>query len=139
MATSTLLLATRFALVWRKVQALSLSLPHLNFLKYSNHLFTDCPANSFTSFAGMTACILCAPGYYQDLTGQSTCDTACPPGTYSQHSSNNTQVWTTGAPDIAPLAESSLPNTNLSCIPCPPGYYSNRTASPICKVLLGVF
>jgi hypothetical protein len=80
----------------------------------------------------MTECISCAPGRYQDFFAQTSCENVCPPGTYAR-GSNVTQAWEGDAADVAPLAENEIPSTNQSCIPCPPGYYSDRNSSTVCK------
>ena len=102
---------------------------------------TLAPAGSFVPSAGATAATLCAPGFYQSLTGQISCDSApagsfapvagsaaatlCAPGFYQ---SLTGQISCDPAP-----AGSFVPVTGASvAILCAPGTYQSITGQIVC-------
>lgn len=122
-----------------------------------------CPQGTFNDQIGQNNCIKCPPGYFQNLTGQTTCQ-VCPQGTYSDEygssvckkcnpgnyqdqfqqtsclkcplGTSNSNIGSSSISDCILCLEGTFsPFEGLHyCIPCGLGYFSNNTGQTICSI-----
>jgi hypothetical protein len=108
---------------------------------------SECTTGTFAEAPGSSACKSCVTSTFQNLTGQSFCydcdvvfevspsgSSSCTYCNYTQgllRNSNKSvsQCSNCGAGDILEIFNP----LNLSCIHCPPGFYSQNTSSTVCN------
>jgi len=85
-----------------------------------------CPAGSFSVITGASSnatCIPCPAGTFQSMAGATACSLLCPAGTFSTPGSSNCSKCAPGTYSFAGAAQ---------CMPCPAGTFSSGGGSPMC-------